>query len=739
MAADSERSDIEQEAARLIEAGFLVVPVPYRQKGPVIPGWPGLRIGREDLPRYFHSNASNLGILLGDDHGACDVDADCLEALRAGPFFLPRTDMVYGRDSKPGSHWVYRSDPPQPSRTFKDTDDTMIVELRCQTKDGRIGLQSIAPPSTHECGEKIRYEHGCGVRPANIDADILLVAVAETAAAALLARHWPAAGNGRHNTMLALSGGLARAGWDESNVEIFCRAVYHSLSDRDPKAMHRSDDEVRSTFAMARGGGEFTGWPHVAAAVGPDVVKRVIEWLALPPEAPLPHQPQRASAESPPEKPQRTGEAGVSGFGAPWPAPMKEEAFYGLAGQFVRLVEPHTEADPNFLLLMFLTYAGNILDRKCYLMAGGDAHYTNLFVCGVGPTSTGRKGSATSPVERFFTEGSFAPGLGNKLPSLASGEGLIWAIRDEVRGKVYNKQTKKYEDGVVAEAISDKRLIVNIAEFVSALQVMRRPGNTLSPVVREAYDSGYLVSPTKNSPAKATGAHVSIVAAITKEELLRTIEEVDADNGLLNRYLWSCSRRSKSLPEGGRMIEVVTSKEWQSLQGSFNRIIPTAPTVMARNEEAQDMWGRNSQPNRGAYAWLTRERFGLAGAVTARAHAHVLRLSLLYAVLDGAREVRREHLDAALAVWEYCEATARYIFGDALGDPTADAILKALRAAAAGLSRTQIRDFFHRKKKEEEITRALLVLHQKGLARFEYEETAGRSVERWFATPGPKV
>jgi hypothetical protein len=737
MAPNPEASDIMEAAARYIKAGFLVVPVLYRQKRAVINGWPGLRIQVEDLPRYFSGGPSNLGILLGDDRGSCDIDSDCLEAVRAAPFFLPETGMVYGRASKPRSHWVYRSDPAQPRRTFKDTDGGMIIELRCLTEDGRIGLQTVVPPSTHVCGEKIQFDQGCGIRPANADADILLAAVARTAAAALLARHWPTAGNGRHNTMLGLAGALARAGWQESDVKTFCSAVYHSLPDPDPKAMTRSDDEVGSTFGKMRDGNTFTGWPHVAAAVGQDVVTLAIEWLALPPEPPLTHEAQ-SDCKTSKEKPQRAA-GDFSGFMAPWAAPMRKEAFYGLPGRFVKLVEPHTEADPNFLLLMFLIYSGHVLGRNCYMMAGGDAHYANLFACGVGPTSAGRKGSATSPVELFFTQGDYAPGLGNRLPSLASGEGLIWAIRDEVRGRIYDKQTKSYTEGVIEQAVTDKRLIVNMAEFVSALQMMRRQGSTLSPVARAAYDTGFLVSPTKNSPAKATGAHVSIVAAISKEELLRTIEEVDADNGLLNRFLWCCSRRSKCLPEGGRLVEVITSKDWQDLQKEFNRIMPAAPRHMARNSDAQDLWGRDSNPDQGVYAWLSRERFGLAGAVTARAHAHVLRLSLLYAVLDGATEVRPEHLDAALAVWEYCEASARYIFEDALGDPTADAILKALRAAPGGMSRTQIRDFFHRKKQEGEVTRALLVLNQKGLARFEYENTAGRSVERWHATPGPKV
>jgi hypothetical protein len=391
MAPNFEPSEIRRAAARFIEAGFLIIPVPYRQKRAVINGWPSLRIRVEDLPRYFNGGPSNLAILLGDGYGSCDVDSDCLEAVRAAPFFLPDTGMVYGHASMPRSHYIYRSDPAQPSREFKDIDGSMIIELRCQTKDGGIGKQTVVPPSTHECGEQIRYEPGCGIRPANVDADIVLAAVARTAAAALLARHWPNAGNGRHNTMLALAGALARAGWEESDVKTFCHAVYHSIPDPDTKAMDRSDGEVSSTFGKMREGREFTGWPHVAAATGPEVVKLVIEWLVVPAETSLPHEAQ-SDCKTSKEKPQRAA-VGFSGFMAPWPAPMRNEAFYGLPGRFVKMVEPHTEADRNFLLLVFLVYAGNVLGRKCYMMAGGDAHYANLFGCGVGPTSAGRKGS----------------------------------------------------------------------------------------------------------------------------------------------------------------------------------------------------------------------------------------------------------------------------------------------------------------------------------------------------------
>src|SRR5215469_6048148 len=86
----------------------------------------------------------------------------------------------------------------------------------------------------------------------------------------------------------------------------------------------------------------------------------------------------------------------------PWPNSINETGMYGIAGDFVRLVAPHTEADPNAILLTFLTFAGNALGRNFFTMAGADQHYGNLFLCLIGNTGHGRKGSAISVVESFF-------------------------------------------------------------------------------------------------------------------------------------------------------------------------------------------------------------------------------------------------------------------------------------------------------------------------------------------------
>ena len=140
-------------------------------------------------------------------------------------------------------------------------------------------------------------------------------------------------------------------------------------------------------------------------------------------------------------------------------------------------------------------------------------------------------------------------------------------------------------------------------------------------------------------------------------------------------------------------------------------------------------------------AWdaeLVKERHGLFGAVTARAPAQVLRLSLIYALLDGSNEIRSEHLDASHEVWRYCVDSARYIFGDAIGDPTADEILSHIRRSTEGyykcVSKSAI--FSAGIRPAMKSLEALTVLHNGGLARFEKEPTKGRSSERWFAVGG---
>jgi hypothetical protein len=140
------------------------------------------------------------------------------------------------------------------------------------------------------------------------------------------------------------------------------------------------------------------------------------------------------------------------------------------------------------------------------------------------------------------------------------------------------------------------------------------------------------------------------------------------------------------------------------------------------------------------YADLSGERPGLLGAVTARAEAQTVRLALIYALLDtqlGRAEIDHHHLLAALALWEYCEQSCEWVWGDSTGDPVADDILAALRSRLPeGMTRTELRDLFQRNRTSDQIGGALVLLMKSGRVRMETRASGGRPVETWFTMEG---
>jgi hypothetical protein len=112
---------------------------------------------------------------------------------------------------------------------------------------------------------------------------------------------------------------------------------------------------------------------------------------------------------------------------------------------------------------------------------------------------------------------------------------------------------------------------------------------------------------------------------------------------------------------------------------------------------------------------------------------------MLYALLDGSHVIRVPHLRAALALSDYAEASARFVFGDALGDPVADTILRTLRRRAEGMTQTEIMNLFERHQSADRIRKALADLQGKGLVKSIKEPTGGRSRERWFAKDAKKA
>jgi Protein of unknown function (DUF3987) len=349
-----------------------------------------------------------------------------------------------------------------------------------------------------------------------------------------------------------------------------------------------------------------------------------------------------------------------------WPAPMASDAFIGIPGDFVRLVGPQTEADPAALLGNFLVFAGVLFGREAWALADGRRHFPIEFLLLAGQTGSGRKGTAsarTQPVMESVEDG-FAERV---LGGLSSGEGLIKGLSP--------KEGEIRLDGEV------RRHLALLPEFASLLSVMRREGNIMSSILREAWDGNRLRVMTRKEPLDVDNVNLSVVAHVTPEELLGSLTATDRANGFANRFLVLLARRSKLLPEGGESIDLQAI-----IEGLRNAVrAARGRGLIQRDDAAKTLWARE-------YERLTRPRDGLRGALCGRAEAHVLRLSLLYALLDSAPAIREEHLKAACAFWDYCERSVDYIFGGSTGDPDGDRILGAL--ASGPMSMTDVLRLF---------------------------------------------
>lgn len=326
------------------------------------------------------------------------------------------------------------------------------------------------------------------------------------------------------------------------------------------------------------------------------------------------------------------------------------------------------------------------------------------------PTGHGRKGLAFAEVTALFArvDSDFSK---RKTTGLSTGEGLIHAVRDPA-----------IRPGNVKDpGVTDKRLLVVEQEFARTLKVMNRETNVLSAVIRQAWDTGDLRVLTKVSPDVATGAHISIIGHITKEELLRYMDSTDAANGFGNRFLWVAVMRSKYLPDGG----AVPQKEWNRLAQRLADALAFATGVgeLRRDPAAKSIW-------HWIYPALSLGAPGLIGALTGRAEPQVMRLACVYALLDLSTTVTDAHIVAAIAYWKRVRDSVGFIFGDATGDPIADLILRELRQNGP-MTQTEISNSQGRHIRAERLAKAMDSLARHGLVQSERVATAGRSSTIW--------
>jgi hypothetical protein len=692
MEATSTTYSAEQQLRWHTDAGIKLVRVSRARKRAIDDEWQNTTIPFENVVSWV-AQGGNVGIQVGEvSDWICGVDLDCKEAEQLAPRFLPET-LSSRKGNQAPSVYVYRS-PELGFEKFKDLSGDTIIDLKASNNGA--GHMFVVEPSTHP--DKGPYQWVGGFNPAaiaEVSKEELRAAVGTLAVATLIARNLPE--TGRHDLAMALAGYLLRNGTSAEAVKKMLLAAWE-VKNAPRNGVRDIEDIVRDTKNKLDRNESATGGRTLEDLI-PGLPSRIAKFLGWD----SPTHDDTAVSQSP--------------IQAPWPV-LAEEAMYGLPGDIVRAIEPHTEADPVAILFNVLSSFGNACGRGAYVRIGPDFHYLNLFGVLAGETSKGRKGSSWGCPRDLWHTADTEWVSEHVMNGLSSGEGLIHAVRDAVAKKDKDGQEKVEDEGV-----QDKRLFVLESEFASTLKVANREGNTLSAIIRQAWDGDKLQTMTRNSPLKSTGAHISIVGHITKDELLRHLNDTEAANGFANRFIWLMVRRSKQLPFGGEWYKVDVAPLIERLVDAL--MFGGSHVAITWGSDAKEIW-------REVYGPLSEGKPGLFGAVTGRAEAQVVRLAAVYAVMDKSDVIHANHIHASLALWDYAEASARYIFGDATGDPVADQITDALKANPSGLKRTEISALFGRHKNADQLNRALMTLLKAGRIRRVEETTSGRTAERWF-------
>jgi len=287
-------------AEALIRRGIMPMPVAYGSKhaGSVLgDGWQKQLLGTHYQLDDFNTDRLNVstrnghitdadGRVLTDRFADCDLDTQ--ETIRAAPFYLPHTEMIWGRKSKPRSHYGYRIHSLDGTRTHREWNDPLQTASK-SNPDGqkaklselRFNGHTLAPGSVNmQDGHPEHVRWDVDGDPMEVEWDGLERLMAAMNAAALLGRYWVE--GIRHAWAGPLAGMLYRGGMELYAAELFMQAVC-AVKREDAAATENRLEYVRDTYTkLDNGEVNITGQPELEQlGCDPKITAKLREWLRL--------------------------------------------------------------------------------------------------------------------------------------------------------------------------------------------------------------------------------------------------------------------------------------------------------------------------------------------------------------------------------------------------------------------------------------------------------------------------
>jgi hypothetical protein len=391
-----------------------------------------------------------------------------------------------------------------------------------------------------------------------------------------------------------------------------------------------------------------------------------------------------------------------------FPAPMNEAAFHGLAGEFVNLVYPETEACKEALLIQFLTWFGSRIGHGPRMDLDGWQH-TNLYTAIVGTSGNGAKGTSLNVVETFAQAVDYNWWVDRGHGGYQSGESVVETL---------------------ALLKESKSVLMIEHELNRLFTVMARQGTTFRDYLELMWDCKAMSTHRVRDNHVCHDPHGSIIGHIQTEVARGSMKASLRDSGLANRFLYCSSRRSKVVvfPKQIQWREHELVDRVKKVIQQFEEKPEELAILMRWSDEGSRAYAEFAESGESDNVFLTRRR------------PQVARLSMLYALLDGKGEIGAEHIRAARVVWDYNVKTVEYVFGNvinATNNSAADKILFILKRLPAGhgLNLKQISlQVFNNNADKATVHMALEELKFRKLAYMARgASTGGRPPEIWYA------
>ncbi|MFC7719709.1 DUF3987 domain-containing protein [Nonomuraea recticatena] len=363
--------------------------------------------------------------------------------------------------------------------------------------------------------------------------------------------------------------------------------------------------------------------------------------------------------------------------------PVPDEIIYrGIIGDAVRLIDPHTEADPAAVFASGLTYFSQAVGPRPYVKQGGLKHPLILWALIVGNSSKGKKGESRRSIHSLFRqafeeyfEDDDSPFMMDGIPQ--SGATLVRTLAEQQEIATEELCVWDRPDGFPVLAFDE--------EWATVMQATKKD-KPLATYLRKLWEGKNKISHRISQNGKTVRAtidkpHMCILGHITPEEMRLTLGQADIAGGTINRFLCFASEKSKKLPFGGGLDE----KEQAKFALRLRRFIERGQRVAAveMTAEAAKYWVQlydeldaMMEQGQEMEKWI------------GRAHPQVLRIAGLYALTthEGVDppKVTVDNFKSAMALLRYSIESVKYAMGDIGGNKRGQIAAKILDLLSEG-------------------------------------------------------